>query len=253
VTNSAPITLAQLFRYVRKNPDGSYGLPHQAAAIAEMELDIQQSGYAAAMRRDRPWFATWSQAGQQPPPSTAAAAPPARILQVPYYSQRDSAQQSQRDRTCFSSSCAMLLEAIKPSTLPGANGDDAYLAVVQRYGDTTEVNAQLQALASFGFRAQFTQRADFATIERSISNAQPVPVGYLHRGPVEAPAGGGHWAIVIGFDGDSLVLHDPWGEADLLTGATVNSNGRAVRYSRRNFGRRWMVEGPSTGWAIVAV
>jgi hypothetical protein len=253
VTNSAPITLAQLFRYVRKNQDGSYVLPHQAAAIAEMELDIQQNGYAAAMRRDRPWFATWSQAGQQPPPSTAAAAPPARILQVPYYSQRDSAQQSQRDRTCFSSSCAMLLEAIKPGTLKGANGDDAYLAVVQRYGDTTEVNAQLQALASFGLRAQFTQRADFATIERSISKGKPVPVGYLHRGPVDAPAGGGHWAIVIGFDGDSLVLHDPWGEADLLTGATVSGNGRAVRYSRRNFGRRWMVEGPGTGWAIVAV
>lgn len=172
---------------------------------------------------------------------------------VPYYSQRDSGQVSQRDRTCFSSSCAMLLEALRPGTLTGPNGDDQYLARVQRYGDTTNASAQLQALASFGVEAKFIQRADWATLERSIGRGVPVPVGYLHRGPVQAPAGGGHWAIVIGFDGDSLVLHDPWGEADLITGATVNSNGKAVRYSRQNFGRRWMVDGPGTGWAVVAV
>jgi hypothetical protein len=51
---------------------------------------------------------------------------------VPRFQERDSAQLFQRDRTCFSSSCAMLLEAIKPGTLKGANGDDQYLAVVQR-------------------------------------------------------------------------------------------------------------------------
>jgi hypothetical protein len=43
---------------------------------------------------------------------------------VPYFQQRDSAQLSQRGRTCLSSSCAMLLEALKPGTLPGINGDD---------------------------------------------------------------------------------------------------------------------------------
>jgi hypothetical protein len=43
-------------------------------------------------------------------------ATPSNPLVVPYYSQRDSAQLSQRDRTCFSSSCAMLLETLKPGT-----------------------------------------------------------------------------------------------------------------------------------------
>jgi hypothetical protein len=41
---------------------------------------------------------------------------------VPLFQQRDSAQLSQRDLTCFSSSCALLLEALKPGTLQGANG-----------------------------------------------------------------------------------------------------------------------------------
>jgi hypothetical protein len=58
VANDAPITLEQLFRFNR-------GLPHQLAAITELETDLAANGYTAAMRRDRPWFATWSQAGKQ--------------------------------------------------------------------------------------------------------------------------------------------------------------------------------------------
>lgn len=56
--NEAPITLAQLFRFNR-------GLPHQLAAVAELEADLKENGYEQAMRRDRDWFKTWSQAGKQ--------------------------------------------------------------------------------------------------------------------------------------------------------------------------------------------
>lgn len=59
MANESPITLEQLFRFWRN-------LPHQAAAIPELEADLAESGYEAAMRRDRPWFKTWSQAGKQP-------------------------------------------------------------------------------------------------------------------------------------------------------------------------------------------
>jgi GH24 family phage-related lysozyme (muramidase) len=58
MTNPAPIKLEQLFRFYR-------GLPHQAAAIEQLEQDLALNGYAAAMRRDRAWFSTWSQDGKQ--------------------------------------------------------------------------------------------------------------------------------------------------------------------------------------------
>jgi GH24 family phage-related lysozyme (muramidase) len=58
MSNTAPITLEQLFRFNR-------GLPHQLAAIPELEADLKANGYEVAMRRDRPWFATWSQDGKQ--------------------------------------------------------------------------------------------------------------------------------------------------------------------------------------------
>jgi len=58
MSNPSPISLEQLFRFYR-------GLPHQAAAIAQLEQDLAVNGYAAAMRRDRAWFNTWSQDGKQ--------------------------------------------------------------------------------------------------------------------------------------------------------------------------------------------
>ena len=45
-----------------------------------------------------------------------------------------------------------------------------------------------------------------------------------------------------------------------MSGATLNASGMGLRFSRRNFGRRWMVEpigggayrhAPGRGWAVV--
>ena len=404
MTNTAPITLEQLFRYYKH-------LPHQMSAVAELEQDLQTNGYGIAMRRDRPWFQTWSQAGKQLdysialklikqfegchldayadplhgwdvatigygttrypdgrrvargdritvieanellerevhliankltatvpywremsaeqqaallsfaynlgasfygapnfetitarlrerewnkvpdalllyrnpgtsveaglrrrreaegrlwlqgmglPPLQQAGANPLNVL---WYSQRDSGT-DQAARMCFSSSCAMLLEYLKPGTLKGPNGDDQYLKRVQQYGDTTASGAQLKALASYGITARFVQNADFTLIKQQIDRGVPVPLGFIHRGPVHHPTGGGHWLICIGHDAKGIIVHDPWGEADLISGGTVSSDGRAKRYSYQNFGRRWMVElvsgayryAPGKGWAVV--
>lgn len=181
-------------------------------------------------------------------------------LPVPWYSQRDS-DTDQALRMCFSSSCAMLLEYLLPGTLKGANGDDQYLERVQRYGDTTDAGAQLQALKSYGITARLVQDADFRLIELQISRGVPVPCGYLHRGPVDRPRGGGHWLTVVGTTAKGVIVHDPWGEADLITGETLDVPARFCEYSRQNFGRRWMVEAlgdgtyryaPGNGWAIIA-
>ncbi len=157
------------------------------------------------------------------------------LVGVPHFQQHDSAQLSQRERTCFTSSCAMLLEALKPGTLQGANGDDQYLAVVQHYGDTTDANAQLQALAHYGVTARLVQTADFELIKEQIIRGIPVPCGTIHRDPVDGAAGSGHWLINVGHTPTHLVVNDPWGEPDLLGGATLNPNGMGLRFSRQNY------------------
>jgi hypothetical protein len=172
-------------------------------------------------------------------------------LQVRYFSQRDS-QTEHAMRMCFSSSCAMLLETLKPGTLPGPNGDDAYLGRVLRYGDTTETASQIEALEFYGVKARFVQNANWATIERQIDRGIPVPIGILHKGLVSAPTGGGHWLIVVGHTPTHVIVHDPFGDLDLVYGGYLSTKGAGLRYSRRNLGPRWMVERPGTGWAIIA-
>jgi hypothetical protein len=155
----------------------------------------------------------------------------------------------------------MLLEFLKPGTLQGPNGDDTYLGRVFRYGDTTTAEAQLKALADFGVRAELVKNADFQLIEQQINNGIPVPFGYIHKGPVARPYGDGHWSTAIGHDPDAIIVHDPFGELDLLSGTYINSRGARLRYSRKNLGQRWMVEpigdgtyryAPGHGWAIIA-
>lgn len=58
MANDAPITLQQLFKYYK-------ALPHQTAAIQQLEAELAANTYNAVMRRDRDWFQTWSQDGKQ--------------------------------------------------------------------------------------------------------------------------------------------------------------------------------------------
>jgi GH24 family phage-related lysozyme (muramidase) len=244
------------------------------AVPAALMLYVNPGGPSeAGLRRRRKaeaalWSASPIQGKAASPVRVSSTAPagggviqhPNPLVGVPRFQQRDSAQLVQRDRTCFSSSCAMLLEAIKPGTLKGANGDDQYLAVVQRFGDTTDASAQLRALAHFGVTARLVQKADFQLLEQQINRGIPVPCGYIHRGPVERPTGSGHWLIVYGHTPIHVVVNDPWGEPDLINGTTLNAQGMGLRFSRLNFGKRWMVEpigggayryAPGKGWALV--
>jgi len=197
------------------------------------------------------------------PPARPPAKPPVIVypnpLKVFPYKQLDSAT-DQGHRMCFSSANAMLLEHMKPGTLKGPNGDDQYLRVVQRFGDTTDAGAQVKALSSYGLDVKFVQNANFALIESQIKKGIPVPCGYLHRGHVDSPTGGGHWLTIIGDSVDLVFVHDPLGEPDLITGETLNNNGFNLKFTKLNFGKRWMVKkvgsgytfAPDTGWAIIA-
>ena len=180
-----------------------------------------------------------------------------KVLKVPYFSQRDN--YTDASRTCFSSSCAMLLEFLKPGTLPGPKGDDAYLKRVFSIGDSIYPAVQTQALASFGLKTKFVTNATFSQLDSQLWQNKPVPIGILHKGPANAPSGDGHWIIVIGKKEDSsapggawYVVHDPWGEITHSSGTYQSVNGESKLYSKSLLKSRWTVEGDGSGYAIIA-
>jgi len=160
---------------------------------------------------------------------------------------------------CFSSTCAMAAAYLKPGCLVGAGQlDDRYLSLVQRHGDTTDPAAQIQTLRGLGIQAELRTDGRIEQLIAQLRLGIPVPVGWLHHGPVSAPSGGGHWSLVVGWDPTrrAVLMHDPNGEADLVGGGYVSTaigSGRNRWYSEKNWGRRWMVAGVGSGWWLELV
>lgn len=175
-------------------------------------------------------------------------------LAVPYQSQRDNYRDA--SRTCFSSSNAMLLMALRPGAI---SSDDDYIERLFRIGDTTDASVQLQTLASYGIKANFHQNGSLGDLKAQLDAGIPAPCGILHHGPASAPCGGGHWICVIGYaddanapGGGTFIVHDPWGEIDHASGTYPSTNGEARRYSYKLMAARWTAEGPGSGWWIKA-
>jgi len=201
---------------------------------------------------DREWWFYpdhWKIINDVPTPSDKPDASGEIKLVVPYYSQRDNYRDA--NRTCFSSSCAMLLSCLDPEAI---DNDDDYIREVFKLGDTTDSSVQIKALAHFGVEAQFSTTGDWKIIEQQLEKGIAVPIGILHHGSVDHPSGGGHWVCVVGVteDKSKYWVHDPWGELDLVSGNYVSSDGKYKLYSKKNLGPRWMVEGDKSGWFVKA-
>ncbi len=173
-----------------------------------------------------------------PNQSTASAV----NLRVPYEYQLDNGPTGYRE--CFSSSCAMVARYWGKIA-----GDHEYNRIRCRYGDSTDAKAHIMALKTLGLRATFEMEGTVQILEGEIRSGYPTPVGWLHKGPANAPTGSGHWSVVTGFTSTHFIHNDPNGEADITNGGYVNHKGGAgIAYSRRNWLRRWLVDGPQSGW-----
>jgi hypothetical protein len=168
------------------------------------------------------------------------------LLKVAWENQNDNASGTGY-RECFSSSCAMLAKFYGKVA-----NDNEYNKIRSKFGDTTDAQSQLATLRSLGLQARFVTNAAQGLLDLELRAGRPVAVGWLHQGPYNAPTGGGHWSVVIGFDTSYWIHNDPNGEANLLAGGyTTNRNGAGVRYSRKNWDRRWLIDGASTGWCVL--
>lgn len=182
-----------------------------------------------------------------PPVKDPIPVRPSNPLSVPFFAQQDNGPEGWRQ--CQTSSIAMCLAFLR---VPGIKDDTDYLKVVNRYGDTTTQEAHRQALKALGVRARFRQDLTPTHLQGEIKAGYPVAIGILHHGPVSKPSGGGHYITVRGFDtaASAWLVHDPYGELDLVNGgwaSQATNAGRNQSYSFRNLNPRFM-PGGSGGW-----
>ena len=191
---------------------------------------------------DAEWIQLYRAKPEAPPPPSMKDEV---LLKVPYQSQLDNVSGTGY-RECFSSSCAMV--AMYYGKI---ENDDAYNKVREQFGDSTDAAAQVAALKSLGLEARFITNGTTDAVRKLLSKGQPVPVGWLHKGPSSNPSGGGHWSVVVGYRTGTWIVNDPNGEAALAGGGyTNNKDGANQQYSYKNFNPRWIVGGEGDGWYL---
>ncbi len=209
------------------------GTPHQLAAVKQLEESLPQG----VLDEDAEWFEAWKASGIE------------QQIWAPYYHQLDN-ESGYGVRECFSSSAAMVSAFHKR-----VSSDDAYIQIRKAYGDTTSVEAQITTLKSLGLDAEFVQNADATLVEEELMAGRPVMVAWLHRGDLlqgHPPMGLGHWSVMVGFNRDEWIMHDPMGYPLIERGGhDTRKSGEYVRVSRPAFHQRWQVNGPFSGWAIL--
>jgi hypothetical protein len=212
--------------------------PKHVAAVEELEKELG-SKLAYVLEDDANWVRIFRTKLEPVIPG---------ILNVPYFPQTDNYRDA--NRTCNSSSCAMCLEFLKPGTLKGAKGDDAYIQKVFAIGDTTDHSVQTRVLKDYGVNSEFRYNLGFADLDRELAAGRPVAIGILHRGSLSAPTGG-HICVVIGKKGEDYVVNDPYGSLnDGYTGAVTN--GKGAVYKKSDLMYRWLTKGKDkTGWGRI--
>lgn len=228
-------------------PSGSYKGVNRAATRNECAKLLQEEGYATDTLYATKLIQIMDRELQVPDVNQAGVVLE-KILAVPYEHQLNN-KSGKGYRECFSSTCAMIARYYGK-----VKNDDEYNSIRAKYGDTTNRDAQLKALKELGLNARFVSKGNSALLENEIRNNRPVAVGWLHKGTINQPTGDGHWTCCIGFTANSFVFNDPNGEADMVNGGYVShtpKSGTAVRYSKKNWLRRWECDGKNTGWAIL--
>lgn len=172
------------------------------------------------------------------------------LLDVPFFPQTDNSFQP--DRTCNSSSHAMLVSYLLPSAI---KGDDQYIdRFIRGKCDTTNHDCHTAALSSLGIKSEWRYNLDFNDIDEQLRRGIPMPIGILHRGEDWAPTGTGHIVTVIGVspDGTKYTVHDSYGSIKDRYRGSVH-NGKAVQYERSILHKRWLLGTPGNGWGRVVL
>ena len=230
----------------RDQPQQDAGVRALHAAIAALE------GGQQILDEQAPWARQFSQKpapAPTPKPRPKETGSGAVALALPFFDQTNDGPDGWRH--CQSSAIAMNLAYLG---VAGIKDDLDYLKVVQRHGDTTEQSAHAAALAELKAPGRFVTSCTVERAKSELDKGFGLAFGILHHGPVSAPSGGGHYIAIRGYDATGWLVHDPYGELDLVRGGWARQGkgaGRSQHYSFANTNPRWLLEGPSSGWAWI--
>lgn len=228
-------------------------LSHQKDGVRLLYQAIKDGASAdQILREDAPWAKAFSPSVPPAPPAPSPSFP--NPLIVHYFAQGDNGPEGWRE--CQPTSISMCLNylKVKKQDEPGIVDDNYFVKLVKQYGDVTNQASVQNALHHLGVKHRFITNCSADMVKQEISNGRPVAIGMLHNGPVTRPTGGGHYITIIGYTEKGWIVHDPYGEQDLVNGGFVKAggiHGMRLHYSYKNMNPRWLVEGPNSGWAWV--
>ena len=225
--------------------------PQQGAAVRALHAAIAAlEGGQQILDEQAPWARQFSQKqAPVPTPKTKPKKTGTIALPLPFFDQTNDGPDGWRH--CQSLSIAMNLAYLG---VTGIKDDLDYLKIVQRHGDSTQQAAHAAALAELKAPGRFISSCSVERAKAELDKGFGLAFGILHHGPVTAPSGGGHYIAVRGYDATGWLVHDPYGELDLVRGGWARQGqgaGRNQHYSFANTNPRWLLEGPSSGWAWI--
>lgn len=158
-------------------------------------------------------------------------------------------------RECFLTSATTLADYLlsgKLSQTAGLKGfaepEDAYAEILQTFGDTTDWNAQVNALKKLGIDCYASKSASLNDVNHSLLQGIPVIIGTKY-------GGSGHIVLVVGRSPDGLEILCPNGIRAGATNGWIRrfaneSEARPDHYSWSLLKQIFTDLGPEAGWAL---
>lgn len=179
------------------------------------------------------------------------------LLNVPYFSQLDNSTEyhGPGSRQCNLTSNAMAIEFILKdrsmqtlTAIASQKGfqepESVYGEILNRYGDTTDHNANTSALSSLGLDSVWSTQLQISDIVASIDKRLPMPIGMIYKSS-------GHIVCAVGYnlEREIIYINDPYGAragSQDYYAVIGNGAGKFDTYTFATMRKLWA--DPSDGW-----
>lgn len=124
--------------------------------------------------------------------------------------------------------------------------ESVYGDILNQYGDTTEPDAHVRALASMGIKAIMRYDGTPEILRALLRKGVPVPAGFKWSTD-------GHYRCIVGFGDDgSFIIDDPYGKYNPAINDydKIGPYGQHLRFSAEDMRYYWNDLGPNKGWLL---